>query len=119
MHSHPNTGSRQCPVAEHKVTGLPSIKSQAQSDIALLGSLLVGVWPTLGSTLHDADEAAVVDKTLLRTASERLLLLLLGHLGRLILHLTSTRQTAVHLTHAVYVARLSGPPSPVPDRVFG
>merc|ERR1740138_1370862 len=62
-------------------------------------SLLVGVGAPLGPTLHNADEAAVVHKALLGAACEDLLLLRLGHLRRLVLHLTGACQTAVHLAH--------------------
>merc|ERR1719188_1205809 len=63
-------------------------------------SLLVGVRPTFGPwALHNAHEAPVVDETLLGTPSQGLLLVCLLDLGRLVLHLTSTSQTSVHLTH--------------------
>ena len=71
-------------------------------------SLVVGIGPALRPTsLHDAEETPVVHHALFRSSRQRLLLLRFRHLGRLVLHLTGTCQTAVDLSHCIGLARVS------------
>ena len=62
-------------------------------------SLLVRVGAAFRPTFDDAHETSVVDEAFLGAPCEHFLLLCLCDLWRLILHLSSTRQTAVYLAH--------------------
>merc|ERR1719296_440238 len=79
------------------VTVRPSCAISLQ---ALHNSFLIGVGATLCAwAFHNADETTVVDESFLCAASQNFLLLRFGNFGCLILHFTSTCQTAVNLAH--------------------
>ena len=79
-------------------------------DANLLGNLLlVGAGTTATNGNNNVDESAVELDSLLCSAQDVLvLLLLLGNLGRLVLHLTGTGQRAVHLACVQHKMRQNG-----------
>ena len=72
----------------------PNLRKLSLSCVGVRADLLAT------SSSHNVDESAVVLDSLLGTSRGKLLLLLLGHLGGLVSHLTGTSQRTVNLSSA-------------------